>query len=330
MSNINKKPVLTFLIGLPGSGKSTWAETHKNELNAVIHSSDSIRAEFGNINDQSKNNEVFQILFKRVKEDLLNGKNVILDATNLRRKNRLHFMKQIQNVPCEIICMLFATPYEICLKNNKNRERKVPGKVITRMLKNFNIPCKQEGFDDIQIVWYDWEKEGMKFDLLKDINRWCKISHNNPHHSMSIGDHMLAAAGYYLLMWGTSEDVFCMNDNIDDNLYLATLMHDIGKEFTKDFHDSKGNPSEIAHFYQHHCVGSYLSMFYLKDNSFLNGGLDFSVEDILEIALLIELHMYPFLSWKQSERAKEKDRILFGDETIEKTMILHKCDTNAH
>ena len=40
--------------------------------------------------------------------------------------------------------------------------------------------------------------------------------------------------------------------------------------------------------------------------------------------------MYPFLSWKKSERAKEKDRILFGDETIEKTMSLHKCDTYAH
>ena len=36
---------LYFLCGLPGSCKSTWAEAHNDELNAVIHSSDQIRAE---------------------------------------------------------------------------------------------------------------------------------------------------------------------------------------------------------------------------------------------------------------------------------------------
>ena len=93
---------LIFMCGLPASGKSTWAENNKEKLNAVVHSSDSIREELGNINDQSQNELVFNTLHKRVKEDLLNGKNVIMDQTGLKRKNRLHLLNNIlKDVPCE-------------------------------------------------------------------------------------------------------------------------------------------------------------------------------------------------------------------------------------
>ena len=137
-------------IGLPGSGKSTWLESNKEKLNFIIHSSDEIRAELGDVNDQSQNELVFNILHKRIKEDLLNGKNVAYDATNLSRKRRTHFLQnELRDISCEKICILFATPYECCLKNNENRERKVPESVIKRMIKNFEIPCKQEGWDEI-------------------------------------------------------------------------------------------------------------------------------------------------------------------------------------
>ena len=67
------KPILCFCVGLPGSGKSYWAEANKEELNAVVHSSDEIREELtGDVNEQSKNELVFSTLHKRVKEDLLN------------------------------------------------------------------------------------------------------------------------------------------------------------------------------------------------------------------------------------------------------------------
>lgn len=301
---------LYFLCGLPGSSKSTWAENNKDKLNAVVHSSDSIRAELSNINDQTQNELVFNTLHKRVKEDLLNGKNVIYDSTGLKRKNRLHLLSNVlKDVPCEKVCVLFATPYEICLKNNASRDRKVPEHVISRMYKNFEVPCYAEKWDDIQIVYWDFEKDGLEFDFEKDLEVWKSISHDNPHHHLSIGDHMQKAYEY-------------MSEKTDDVLLLlATYMHDCGKIVTKDYHDSKGNPCENAHYYQHHCCGSYNSLFYLKG---------IPNDDVLYVSLLIGLHMQPFLSWDKSEKAKEKDRKLFGDDIYNAVVMIHECDLSAH
>lgn len=309
-------PILYMLCGLPASGKSAWAESNKDNLNATIYSSDAIRQELGDVNDQSKNEDVFNILHKRIKDDLINGKNVIYDATNLKRKNRLHFFRQIQEIHCKKICMLFATPYEICLKNNKNRERHVPEEVIKRMYLNFETPWYSEGFDDIEIVYWDYDKDGLSYHIINDLLKWENISHDNPHHTLSIGEHMGHASYHY------SENF----NPPDMKVYLATLMHDCGKVFTKGYVDSNGNPCETAHYYQHHCVGSYMSLFYLKEfkpKSWTN-------YDVLYVSLLVGLHMRPYLAWEKSDKAKEKDRKLFGDDIIKAIEIIHECDLAAH
>lgn len=308
----NKKPTLYFLVGLPGSGKSTWAEYQKGVLNAVIHSSDNIRKELGDVNDQSKNELVFTTLHKRVKEDLLNGKNVIYDATNLSRRRRIHFLSnELRDVPCEKICVLFATPFESCIRNNQLRERKVPEDVIKRMYKNFEIPCKQEGFDDIRIFWYDYKKEKIKYNTLLSMIEWSGISQDNHHHSLTIGVHMMQAFKLSRKM------------TLDPEVSYACLLHDCGKPFCKEFIDSKGNPSEEAHYYSHDNVSSYLSMFYLRKIGFFD-------EEILRISLLIGLHMRPFLAWEKSENAKAKDLELFGEKVIHDVELLHTCDLQAH
>lgn len=308
---------LYFLCGVPGSGKSSWAEANKDKLDFEIHSSDAIRAELGDINDQSKNDLVFSTLHKRVKRDLLDGKNVCYDSTGLKRKNRLHFIKQLKDIPCEKICVLFATPIKICKANNNNRERKVPEEVIDRMIKNFEVPAYAEKWDKIQIVWWDWKSEGLMFDFITDIEKWRKISHNNPHHLLSIGDHMIKA-------W----DCMCKN-TYDFVLQIAAYMHDCGKPFVKEFVNSKGEECENAHYYQHQCYGSYISLFYLKD-MFDNECIKLTDEEMLHISLLIEMHMYPFLRWDKSEKTMEKDRNLFGNEIVEKVLKIHECDLAAH
>lgn len=65
---------IRLVCGLSGSGKSYFAEKLKNNLEAEnfrvdLLSSDSIRQEvFGDINDQTHNIEVFQIIHKKIRE----------------------------------------------------------------------------------------------------------------------------------------------------------------------------------------------------------------------------------------------------------------------
>lgn len=314
------KPILYFVVGIPASGKSTWAEANKDKLNAVIHSSDEIRTELGDVNDQSQNELVFQTLHKRVKEDLLNEKNVVYDSTGLSRKKRMDFLREIKHISCRKVCVLFATPYEICLKNNANRDRQVPEEIIERMYKSFQIPSYAEGFNEIRIVYWDYAKDGMQFDIYKDLLEWTKFSHSNPHHRLSVGDHMLEAYKHYVKDKGIVD--------INSVMGNAILMHDCGKIDVRSFLDKDGNVMSTAHYYNHQYVSAYKSLFYLKEK--MKPTTSFEYDKILYIALLVELHMRPFLAYNQSKKAELKDRRIFSDDIIDAVMQIHKYDLLAH
>lgn len=62
---------LFMMIGIPASGKSTIAKEISKSEDAIIVSSDDIRKEFGNINDQSQNVKVFEEAERRSKQNIL-------------------------------------------------------------------------------------------------------------------------------------------------------------------------------------------------------------------------------------------------------------------
>ena len=74
----NGVPKLEILIGLPGSGKSTYAKKeHKSNSNSVYLSSDKIREElYGNESVQGSPAEVFTLMQSRAIEALKIGRNV--------------------------------------------------------------------------------------------------------------------------------------------------------------------------------------------------------------------------------------------------------------
>lgn len=303
-----------MMVGLPGSGKSWYAE---NKLsNVVIHSSDAIREELlGDVSDQSQQDLVFQTLHDRVICGLRSGMNVVYDATNTNYKRRRAFLQQVKALcipSLQTVCIFMATPYSKCLENNTNRNRTVPESVIHRMYQKIDIPMKAEGWDSILIANVEPSIGGLNFVL----SRLAGMEHDNPHHEFTVGQHMLTAYEYF--------DKHYTNLANDIPLGRAVALHDIGKEFTKVFHDSKGNPTDIAHFYDHERVGAYESFSHTADMV--------SNEDRLRTALLIRWHMAPFAVEKSDNPSKteRKFKDLLGENIWKQVMILHDCDLHAH
>ena len=175
------KPIIVMMVGLVGSGKSHHADKIAEEINATVFSSDKLRNEmFGDINDQDHNAEVFQELHKRIKECLKSGNNAIYDATNISSKRRCSFVQELNSIDCDKRCVIMATPYEQCLENNASRDRKVPEDVIDRMYRNWNTPYWFEGWDDIEIVY--WEGTENNDSVWSWLNEHMEYSQDNPHH----------------------------------------------------------------------------------------------------------------------------------------------------
>lgn len=94
------KPTLTILVGLPRSGKSTWANSNYRSQEATIVSADDVRRAFGVEFDPLKERQVWFVVNTIVKALLLRGQNVILDTTNhtVRKRKGWLGLRAIANI----------------------------------------------------------------------------------------------------------------------------------------------------------------------------------------------------------------------------------------
>ena len=289
-----------MMVGLSGSGKSTFASKYNSpnsHLDTLVVSSDEIRARiYRNAQDQSHNNEVFEIAHKNIIELLKSNYNVIFDATNLTIKDRRSILQKIKNMPCIKRCIIMATPIDICRERNGIRDRVVPDDVITRQVSKFEIPFYEEGFDYIDVI-VDGNCNYREMQM-PDIDQ------KNPHHKLTLKEH--------------SERVFLNLKSDNDALLLAAYYHDIGKIYTQSF-DEKG----IAHYYHHANVGTYEVLTHGFDYPKYTGRHDWS-SDCLEILFYINYHMRPF-DWT-SDKTREKYRNIFGVRKFDNLLLLHEAD----
>ena len=138
--------ILYTMVGLPGAGKSTFAQTHPE---CVVISTDAIRAELlGSAECQEQGDRVFAEAHKRVEQALRAGHDVIIDATNVTRKARKQWLRHTAHH----VAVYVATDVEECKRRNAQRDRQVPEYVIDRMAQRLAIPTTTEGYDSIIIV----------------------------------------------------------------------------------------------------------------------------------------------------------------------------------
>lgn len=90
------KPDVILPIGTSGSGKSTFVKSLPQQ-NLVVIEPDAMRVEFtGDINNKSKDKEIYKEAAKRAIQAIKEGKQVVFDTTNLTKEKRRPFITAIR------------------------------------------------------------------------------------------------------------------------------------------------------------------------------------------------------------------------------------------
>ncbi|NEQ46114.1 MAG: AAA family ATPase [Leptolyngbya sp. SIOISBB] len=147
---------LWLLIGLPGSGKSTWAEHFRQSGPEIAYvSTDQIRRQlFGGEAIQGSWPQVWQRViheWQQAVQQTRQGKiyGALYDATNTQRQGRRQVIKTAQVLGfTKFIAIWLDVPLADCLKRNQGRSRQVPTDVIQAMSRQLigAPPHPDEGF----------------------------------------------------------------------------------------------------------------------------------------------------------------------------------------
>lgn len=156
---------LYLMVGIPGSGKSSFVVDNCNTETDVWVSRDAIRFSMLSEEDSyfAKERESFDQYVASIIYYLRQGKNVWADATQINAYSRGKLLRRVpRNAYDEIIAYYFDTPVGTCLTRNRRRtgRARVPDDVIFNMSNNITIPSEKENIFKVRMVNANGELQG--------------------------------------------------------------------------------------------------------------------------------------------------------------------------
>lgn len=138
------------LVGLPGSGKSTWLE--RQGIAGI--SSDWIRQVLADdATNQTIHARVFLTMRYLLRHRLAIGRQVsYVDATHLTPEERRPYIQIGRWYGCDVEALYFDVPLEICRERNVQRDRVVPDDALARLAAKLTPPNVAEGFARVTVV----------------------------------------------------------------------------------------------------------------------------------------------------------------------------------
>lgn len=335
---------LTILAGIPYSGKSHYAEKLKGE-GAIVLSSDALRLElFGDENCQEKNESIFDELYKRAKQSLDNGEHVVIDATNINAKRRIHLIQQefrkYENKEIRALIL----PYNMALQRTHLRDRIVPMHAVKRMFLNYQIPTFEEGWDDVyfkissitghkeQMTRIRDDLEEMITDSSQTYEMMRKLAdaiyafqcvydlpQDSKYHTLSVSRHIYHVWDFLI----NHPTVQAMDKDERLAVLWTALFHDTGKFETKVFENSKREVTRYAHYYNHENVSAQHAIY----NLFLMG---YKKEFAMKVAKYCLWHMKLLnVDAEWGSKSAKKFANFVGENTLEILQLFREADTSA-
>lgn len=258
---------VVIMIGVAGSGKSTYIENIRKNTSKVTFSFESDyyrKIMYGSLEEGNNHNKE---VFERMNEEFFGmiewcnnlevESTIFHDATNLNRRKRRNLYTQIKRLKCDtkVTAVVNFASMETLLENNNKRpeEKKVPVDVIENMYKTIQVPRVRVDCDEIGVTGekfftgYPMYNIDEVFELSS--GKMCKElakvreSHENPHHLESIAEHI---------------EMCVKNAGDDIEMKRVAIFHDLGKSICKEV-----RADGIARYFGHASVSSYYFLNYI-------------------------------------------------------------------
>jgi predicted kinase len=146
------------LVGVPGSGKSTWVSNQDWALGLTVVSTDNFVEDYAKAQGKTYS-EVFDeymstavdLMTKVVVHAREHGHDIIWDQTSTTVKSRRRKFRMLPDY--EHIAVVFETPSRIELRRRLDSRpgKEIPNAVVEGMIMSFEMPTEEEGFKEI---WY--------------------------------------------------------------------------------------------------------------------------------------------------------------------------------
>ena len=146
------------MIGVPGSGKSTWIKNQDWALGLTVVSTDSFVEDYAKTQGKTYS-EVFDdymptavdLMSKVVVHAREHGHDIIWDQTSTTVKSRARKFRMLPDY--EHIAVVFKTPEkeELARRLASRTGKNIPDHVMRSMINHFEMPTEEEGFRE---SWY--------------------------------------------------------------------------------------------------------------------------------------------------------------------------------
>jgi len=164
LEDVKTRPEIIVLIGLPGSGKSTWRDNmiaNSPDKYVIVSSDDELERMADH--EGITYGEAFKkyigkstaISKQKFREAVNKGDNIIWDQTNMSPKKRRGILNQVPDGYEKTAVSFEVDPQELqdrLEKREKETGKHIPPNVIKDMGRSYRPPTKEEGFDNVIFV----------------------------------------------------------------------------------------------------------------------------------------------------------------------------------
>lgn len=133
------------MCALPGSGKDTYIKNNLSQIPMV--SIDELRRERKVKRGDSKSEgQVYQEIKDMCKVHMRARRDFVFNATNITKDMRGKVIKEFEEYGAKVVVIYIEVPYKKLLRQNNDREYKVPEKAVEDMIWSLDVPDETESY----------------------------------------------------------------------------------------------------------------------------------------------------------------------------------------